>query len=64
MPALFAWKIGLADCGNIVYNLTEAENNGKGHSQDTFIQPQDLALLRVVETAEEAVKVLNEFFGA
>jgi hypothetical protein len=40
------------------------KKDGKGHSQDTFIRPQDLALLRVVETAEEAAKALNEFFGA
>jgi uncharacterized protein (TIGR00730 family) len=33
-------------------------------SQETFIRPQDFALLRVVETAEEAVKTLNGFFGA
>ena len=32
-------------------------------SQETFIRPQDVALLRVVETAEEAVEALREFFG-
>jgi hypothetical protein len=32
--------------------------------QETFIQPQDFALLRVVETAEQAVKALSGFFGA
>jgi uncharacterized protein (TIGR00730 family) len=33
-------------------------------SQETFIRPQDFALLRVAETAEEAVKTLSGFFGA
>lgn len=33
-------------------------------SQETFIRPQDLALLRVVEMAEEAVETLTRFFGA
>ena len=33
-------------------------------SQETFIRPKDFTLLRVVETAEEAVKTLSGFFGA
>ena len=32
-------------------------------SQETFIRPQDFALLRVVETAEEAVEALSGLFG-
>ena len=32
--------------------------------QETFIRPQDFALLRVVETAEEALEALSGFFGA
>ena len=34
------------------------------NSQETLIRPQDFALLRVVETAEEAVETLSGFFGA
>ena len=30
--------------------------------QETFIRPQDFALLWVVETAEEAVETLSGFF--
>lgn len=33
-------------------------------SQETFIRPQDFALLRVMETAEEAMEALSRFFGA
>ena len=32
-------------------------------SQETFIRPQVFALLRVVETAEEAMEALSGFFG-
>ena len=35
-----------------------------GFTQETFIRPQDFALLRVVETAKEAVETLSGFFGA
>ncbi|HID63327.1 MAG TPA: LOG family protein [Anaerolineae bacterium] len=33
-------------------------------SRETFIRPQDFALLRVVDTAEKAVETLSGFFGA
>jgi uncharacterized protein (TIGR00730 family) len=32
-------------------------------SQETFIRPQDFALLQMVETAEKAVEALSRFFG-